>query len=336
MAAAATRPRPGGPRSAAGPTPGAGVAGGRAQRRSPAGRTAAAVGRTGSVGAAPRAAKPSRLPLDLRSAMAARRLRAMARPSGRSEASRPASPKSLAHGFAGHAVEVDAEPGGGERASGPGRGAPRSCRPGRRRCRPRRAPGSRTGRSPRCRPMSAITVRAPFRTTTERQAAAASRAAATRAASSAEMSPSSASAWPLPARSRANSPGCGVSTAGRRSPCHQPSIVASDRSASASSTIGAAIGISRGTRSAGGRARPLRGPAGVPDRRRSHRARGRGSGRGPVPGPPPRRRPRAGPWSSPRRPWRRTAVGAIRGPRASRGPAPARPAARQTSRAAPA
>ena len=43
-----------------------------------------------------------------------------------------------------------------------------------------------------------MTVRAPLRTTTERQAAAASRAAATRAASSAEMSPSSASGVATP------------------------------------------------------------------------------------------------------------------------------------------
>ena len=87
-------------------------------------------------------------------------------------------------------------------------------------------------------PGSAMTVRAPLSTTTWRHAAAASLAAATRASSSSPRSPSAAGSRPLPARSRANSPACGVRTAGRCSPSHQPSIVASDRSASASSTSG--------------------------------------------------------------------------------------------------
>ena len=67
-----------------------------------------------------------------------------------------------------------------------------------------------------------MTVLAPLRTTTWRHAVAASRAAAARAASSSTRSPSSSGAWPLPARSRANSPACGVRTPGRRSPPHQP------------------------------------------------------------------------------------------------------------------
>ena len=86
----AIRRRPGGLRSA-GASPRAPASRAARSARSPAGRTAPAVGWTGS-GAASRAAKPSRLPLDLRSARAARRFRAMASPSGRSEASRPASP----------------------------------------------------------------------------------------------------------------------------------------------------------------------------------------------------------------------------------------------------
>ena len=57
--------------------------------------------------------------------------------------------------------------------------------------------------------------------------------------------PSSGS-WPLPARSRANSPECGVRTDGRRSPSHQCSSVASERSASASSTAGGAAVVAGG------------------------------------------------------------------------------------------
>ena len=110
----------------------------------------------------------------------------------------------------------------------------------------------------------AMTVRAPLRTTHWRHAAAASRTAATRASSSAARSPSASGSRPLPARRRANSPACGVSTAGRRSPSHQSSIVASDRSASASRTMGAAVGLvggdqasdELGGRESGSQARP--------------------------------------------------------------------------------
>ena len=71
-----------------------------------------------------------------------------------------------------------------------------------------------------------------------------------------------------------------------------------------------------------------RARAAARDPRRSRRARGRGSGSGRRPARAPPRRPRAGPSSWPRRPSPRTAAGAIRGPRGSRGRRPSRAAAR--------
>ena len=89
-----------------------------------------------------------------------------------------------------------------------------------------------------------MTVRAPFRTTHWRQRRGGiARGGDPRRVVVAPRSPSARGRWPLPARSRANSPAWGVRTAGRRSPSHQSSIVASERSASASSRIGAWIGL---------------------------------------------------------------------------------------------
>ena len=79
---------------------------------------------------------------------------------------------------------------------------------------------------------------APLSTTTWLHSVAAADAARTRAASSPLRSPSSSGSWPLPARSRANSPACGVSTQGRVTLVHHSSADASVRSASASRTAG--------------------------------------------------------------------------------------------------
>ena len=123
-----------------------------------------------------------------------------------------------------------------------------------------------------------MTVRAPLSTTTEPQVAAASTAAARRASSSSARSPSSAGWSPLPARSRANSPACGVRTAGRRSPVppavhrgHRPERLGVEHERGG-------IGLAgdrqqRAHELGGGEPRPQ-----ARARRRSRRARGRGSG----------------------------------------------------------
>ncbi len=83
----------------------------------------------------------------------------------------------------------------------------------------------------------------------------------------------------LPTRSRLNSPACGVSTAARRSPSHQPSIEASERSASASSTSGGRSsppGSMQHPNELGGRETGSQARADRPVRR----GRGRGSVRG--------------------------------------------------------
>ena len=88
----------------------------------------AAVGPRG-VGARRRGPpNPSRLLARRRSADGREALaRERRSPSGRSEASRPASPSRSRTASPASAVEVDAEPGGGERRRGPGRAARRSC-----------------------------------------------------------------------------------------------------------------------------------------------------------------------------------------------------------------
>ena len=242
----------------------------------------------------------------------------------------------LADRVAGQAVEVDAEPGRGERRPGPGRGASRSSRSGRRPCRRVASAGFSNGATATDPSGAAMTVLAPFSTTTWPHVAAASRAAAARAASSSTRSPSSPGSRPLPARSRSNSPACGVRTAGRRSPSHQRSIVASERSASASSTIGGGVVVVRRREQL---ADELRGREARPQaraRRRSRRARGRGSAaeRG------------SGSTSSTSSSGRAIVVASTTfaansgwsdsGTASVTRPAPARPAARQTRSAAPA
>ena len=180
---------------------------------------------------------------------------------------------------------------------------------------------------------SAITVRAPLRTTTERHAPAASRGGGDPRRvvrrDVAVVGVGVAAAGPQPGEL------AGMRRQDGRAPVAFPPAV---HRRQRSKRLGVehdrrGIGVARGRGSAGGRARPWPGPAGAPARPRSHRARGRGSGPGRARGRPPRRRPRAGPSSSPRRPSRRTAAGAIPGPPASRGPR--RPGRRRGRRAAP-
>ena len=238
------------------------------QRREPGGREAGLDGvvtpdrRAAAASPAGRAANPSRALLALR---VGDRRQALARDREavgqvRREDAGVAQP--FAGGLAGQPVEVDAERAAASNGARPwARSEP--IAPARTSPVP---PLARAGFSNGAIATSpsgvAMTVRAPLSTTHWRQAAAASRTAATRASSSAARSPSASGSRPLPARSRANSPACGVRTAGRRSPSHQSSIVASDRSASASRRIGAWSGssatISRRTSSAV--ARPGRRP----------------------------------------------------------------------------
>ena len=104
----------------------------------------------------------------------------------------------------------------------------------------------------------AITVRAPFSTTTWPHARAASAAAAARAASSSTRSPSAAGSRPDAVRSRANSPAWGVITARRRTPVHHSSIEASERNASASSSTGGPAAASAASDGSSGVARIAR------------------------------------------------------------------------------
>ena len=169
--------------------------------------------RVGPLGAHAEPEPPSR-PLALRDPRQAlapdrERLRQVAREQARRRRSARARPRRRGRGGRRPAARR-------RTARGPGRAARRSSPPARRRCRRSPSPGSRTAPPPPSRPGAAMTVFAPLSTTTWRHSAAAAIAARdARRVVGREVAVLRPASWPLPARSRANSPACGVRTHGR-------------------------------------------------------------------------------------------------------------------------
>ena len=124
----------------------------------------------------------------------------------------------LADAVAGEAVQVDPEACRGERVEPLRQQRRRSSRPARRRSRRVASAGFSNGATATRPSGAAMTVRRPSARRPGPSGRRHRGPRPTRAASSSPRSPSSAGSRPLPPRSRANSPACGVSTAGRRPP----------------------------------------------------------------------------------------------------------------------
>ena len=249
--------------------------------------------------------------------MAASRLRAIAIPSGRSDASRPASPNRSRTRVARQRRGGRRRAGRQRTAPGPGRAASRSPRPARRPSRRWRAPGSRTARS-RALPSGRGDDRAGA-LEHDHRAPGRRRIAGRRQPGLVVVGDRSPSSARVVAAARAQP----RELAGVRGQDGRPALALPPARPSSPSTAaprrrarsgGQLVGLAGDRPAASGRARSWPARAAARDRRRARRARGRGSGRGPAPGRSPRRRPRAAPSSSPRRPSPRTAAGAIRAP----------------------